>query len=99
MSRIPDSLFDKSKPLILPPIVHPIHAPVHAKQTSKLKKALARTGSLDSISIHPRSLLDRKIVRGKLGKSSKLPMVVAGRTKSSKAGLLFPVGRIKRKLK
>jgi hypothetical protein len=100
VSRIPDNLFDKSKPIILPPVVHPIHAPVHKKQASKLKKALARTGSLDSMSgIVPkaRSAIDRSAVRGKLGKSGKLPS--GSRSKSSRAGLVFPVGRIKRKLK
>ena len=34
--------------------------------------------------------------RGKYGKSAK---IVSGTSRSSKAGLLFPVGRIKRKLK
>ena len=38
-----------------------------------------------------------KRFRGKLGKSGKLPS--GSRSKSSRAGLVFPVGRIKRKLK
>ena len=36
-------------------------------------------------------------IRG--GKTSKIVKIVAGRSKSSKAGLVFPVGRIKRMLK
>jgi len=103
VSRVPDTLFDKSKPLILPPVVHPIHAPVHKKQTSKLKKALARTGSLDSIVIVPKvrnAIIGiRKTERGKLAKSGKMAVVSGNRSKSSRAGLVFPVGRIRRQLK
>lgn len=44
-----------------------------------------------------KSNIDRSAVRGKLGKSGKIPS--GSRSKSSRAGLLFPVGRIKRKLK
>ena len=33
------------------------------------------------------------------GKASKIGKVVSGRSKASKAGLVFPVGRIKRLLK
>jgi hypothetical protein len=36
-------------------------------------------------------------IRG--GKASKIGKVVAGKSKSSKAGLVFPVGRVKRMLK
>lgn len=93
VSRIPDNLFDKSKPV---PVIHPFHAPVHKKQTSKLKKALSRTGSLDAIKplIHKAPKVDR----GK-GKTSKIGTVAVGRSKASKAGLIFPVGRIKRMMK
>ena len=37
-----------------------------------------------------------RTVRGKLGKAKA---AVGGKSRSSRAGLLFPVGRIKRKLK
>lgn len=97
VSRIPDSLFDKSKPAsIPPPMVLPIHAPIHRDQKSKLKKALSRTGSLDVGGKFPKP---KSIVPASRGKASKIGKVAAGRTKASKAGLLFPVGRIRRMLK
>lgn len=94
VSRIPDSLFDKSKPA---PFVLPVHAPIHRDQKSKLKKALSRTGSLDVGSRLPKPKALVPVSRGK--GSSKIGKVPAGRTKSSKAGLVFPVGRIRRMLK
>jgi hypothetical protein len=95
VSRIPDNLFDKSIPVVLPPLP-PVHRVVHDKQKSKLKKALARTGSLDSVSHKGGAKgkgLDRAVLSGKLSKKS------VGRSRASRAGLQFPVGRIKRKLK
>ena len=47
VSRIPDSLFDKSLPPPPPPPRPVVH--VHQEQKKKLSKALARTGSIDSI--------------------------------------------------
>lgn len=93
VSRIPDNLFDKSKP----PIVLPVHAPIHRDQKSKLKKALSRTGSLDVGNKMPKMTIT-PASRG-AGKASKIGKVAAGRTKASRAGLLFPVGRIRRMLK
>ncbi len=97
VSRIPDSLFDKSKPLSLPPpMVLPVHAPIHRDQKSKLKKALSRTGSLDAGNkFSKRAIVP--VARG--GKGSKIGKVAAGRSKASRAGLVFPVGRIRRMLK
>lgn len=92
VSRIPDNLFDKSKPA---PVVLPVHAPIHRDQKSKLKKALSRTGSLDASS----KALKPALVPVSRGKASKIGKVSAGRSKASKAGLLFPVGRIRRLLK
>jgi len=78
--------------------------PIHNKEKKKLKAALARTGSLDSMTGRrpdgPAALPKAPGVRManvKVGKA-KLKMA-AGKTRSSKAGLLFPVGRIKRKIK
>lgn len=97
VSRIPDTLFDKSPP----PPPAPIHVPIHDKEKKKLKSALARTGSLDSIAARPAASVpsrpSKSIRAGKAGKSKAV--VPAGKSRSSKAGLVFPVGRIKRKLK
>jgi hypothetical protein len=92
VSRIPDNLFDKSKPA---PVVLPVHAPIHRDQKSKLKKALSRTGSLDTGGFKA----PKPVVPASRGKASKIGKVVAGRSKASKAGLVFPVGRIRRHLK
>lgn len=47
VSRIPDNLFDKSLPPPPPPPRPVVH--VHQEQKKKLSKALARTGSIDSM--------------------------------------------------
>ena len=68
-----------------------------------MKAALARTGSLDSMSGAPLRTAPKpkppavRAVRAKIGKAKAA--ISSGKTRSSKAGLLFPVGRIKRKLK
>jgi hypothetical protein len=95
VSRIPDNLFDKSKP-IPAPVVLPVHAPIHRQQKSKLKKALSRTGSLDVGNKGPKPAV-LPLPRG--GKGSKIGKIAPGRSRASKAGLVFPVGRIKRLLK
>lgn len=56
--------------------------------------ALARTGSLDSVSHKPIIEPERKIARGKISK-----VAPSGRSRSSRAGLIFPVGRLRRHLK
>lgn len=101
VSRIPDNLFDKSPP----PPPAPIHKPIHEKEKKKLKAALARTGSLDSIGGSkpgPAPTISKRTAarpaHGKAGKA-KVSTVSAGRGRSSRAGLVFPVGRIKRMLK
>ena len=86
-------MFDKSIPVPLPPL--PVHAPIHKIQKSKLKKALSRTGSLD-VGSRPVPSKMAPISRGKLSKIGKVP---GGHSRASKAGLFFPVGRIKRMLK
>ena len=83
-SRVPDNLFDKSLPVPDPKIL--------PKPTHPLKK----TPSLK----HKLSLKNSKTIssKNKASKRSKiLPSIV--RSKSSKAGLLFPVTRIKRRIK
>lgn len=98
VSRIPDSLFDKSIPMPIhypAPVVLPIHAPIHRQQKSKLKKALSRAGSLD-VGVRPVQTPSVHVPRAVNSKIGKVP---CGRSKASKAGLVFPVGRIKRTLK
>ena len=78
------------------------------REKKKLKTALARTGSLDSMAgiapgpmkkaVPKSSVPVVRTARAKLGKA-KAAIVSAGKTRSSRAGLVFPVGRIKRKLK
>lgn len=58
---------------------------------------MARTGSLDSIA-HKSKPVALKADRGKGGGKAKM-LVKAGRSRSSRAGLVFPVGRLQRKLK
>jgi histone H2A len=59
-----------------------------------LTHALARTGSLDGVSHKPPVRPERKVGRVKVS-------VVSGksRSRSSRAGLIFPVGRLRRHLK
>ena len=94
-SRVPDGLFDKS----IPPPPAPIHKPIHEREKKKLKAALARTGSLDSMHSGgpPARLPGVRTARAKLGKAKAA--IAAGKTRSSRSGLVFPVARIKRKLK
>jgi hypothetical protein len=101
VSRIPDNLFDKSVPVPAPHV--PAHVGVHIKENKKLKHALARKGSLDSIThkpapdrANPRSKSIKGVAKG--AKGAKLP-VSTSKSRSSRAGLLFPVGRIRRQLK
>lgn len=103
VSRIPDNLFDKSIPVPVPAPHVPPHVGVHIKENKKLKHALARKGSLDSIThkpapvrADPRSKAVKSGAKG--AKGAKLP-VSTSKSRSSRAGLLFPVGRIRRQLK
>lgn len=78
-------------------MVLPVHAPIHRNQKSKLKKALSRTGSLD---VGTKAIISRApVIPASRGKGSKIGKVPAGRSKSSRAGLMFPVGRIRKLLK
>lgn len=95
-------MFDKSVPP--PPAPAPIHVPIHNREKKKLKAALARTGSLDSMSgVVPKAApkaVKAPVVRAARAKVGKAKAAIgSGKTRSSKAGLVFPVGRIKRKLK
>ena len=80
-------------------------AHVHKEEKKKLSKALARVGSLDSVkdSSKERStkILPVKIKPLPASKSKKSKAVIckSSTSKSNRAGLTFPVGRIKRKLK
>ena len=78
--------------------------PIHNKEKKKLKAALARTGSLDSMTGRrpsaPAALPAAPgvgMAKVKVGKAKS--KMATGKTRSSKAGLLFPVGRIKRKIR
>jgi len=84
-------LFDKSIPP--PPAPLPVHVNIQREQKSKLKKALSRAGSLDKI---PSKKPD-PFQRGK--GSAKRAVIVGGKSRASRAGLVFPIGRLKRKLK
>lgn len=113
VSRVPDTLFDKSPPPVFTAPIVPPH--VHKAQKSKLTTALARTGSLDSADgkisrmkirkpldkpVDPPSRSASKLLgKGKGGKAKISTGVIGSRNKSSRAGLVFPVGRIKRHLK
>ena len=96
-------MFDKSVPVpVAPPPPAPIHVPIHNREKKKLKAALARTGSLDSmagVAPKPAKLPKAPMARTVRAKLGKAKAISSGKTRSSKAGLLFPVGRIKRKLK
>lgn len=62
VARIPDNLFDKAPIFHAPPL--PIHAAVHKEQKKNLKKALARTGSLQSMD----HLAKKKVTKKKVAK-------------------------------
>lgn len=118
ISRVPDTLFDKSPAVPAPtfaPIVAP-RAPISAARTTSKASVVApiapaapiatvssavRTASRLSASkadTKPASI----IKKGKLGKSGKLGKTVLAsksRSASARAGLSFPVTRLKRRLK
>lgn len=104
ISRVPDALFDKSPPPpptyvpVIPPV--PARAAVPAARTASISKPadpVVRTTSRDSSRIKP----DIKTLskKGKSGKAGKSAVTSKSRSASSRAGLLFPVGRLKRQLK
>ncbi len=84
-SRVPSTLFDTSAPVISPSISHPY---IHKRSISKKPEA---TKAIAPPHIAPKA--------GKSGKSSKITPSKGSRTMSSRAGLVFPVGRIRRHLK
>lgn len=115
VSRVPDALFDKSPPApVIPPVTFPVAplrtstiATVPAARTSSVSKPvtpLVATSSRKSIRADPPK--DKKIDKtdksAKSGKSAKLgktALATKSRSASARAGLIFPVGRLKRKLK
>jgi len=83
-SRVPDNLFDKSLPVSDPKILPKPTHPLKKIPSLKHKLSLKNSKNISS--------------KNKASKRSKiLPSIV--RSKSSKAGLLFPVTRIKRRIK
>lgn len=98
VSRIPDNLFDKSIPP--PPPPRPSQNTHHQKQQKKLSKALARTGSIDSIGGKVVSTKEfGRAAREALQAKKAKALIVNNRSRSSRAGLVFPVGRIRRHIK
>ncbi len=115
VSRVPDTLFDKSPPApVIPPVTFPV-APsrpsavtstVPAARTSSVSKAvtpLVATSSRKSIKVDSKDKkIDKPDKSAKSGKSAKLgktALATKSRSASARAGLIFPVGRLKRKLK
>ena len=100
VARIPDNLFDRAPP----PIFHaPIPAPAVREQRRNLHQALARTGSLKSMEgkIPKKQSIKKKDVGALVRAKGKAKMVNTGGklSSSSRAGLVFPVARIRRHLK
>lgn len=116
ISRVPDTLFDKSPSVPAPtfaPIVAP-RAPIPAARTASKASVVAPVAPVAAtVSPAVRSALrlsaskpDTKSAsiskKGKLGKSGKLGKTVLAsksRSASARAGLSFPVARLKRRLK
>lgn len=114
VARVPDALFDKSAPAPVTytaPIVPP--APSRTKSISKptstttlpkttvapASTAVVRTGSKLSTKSKIASKDITSSKKGKSGKIGKLPLAGKSRSASTRAGISFPVGRIKRRLR
>lgn len=102
VARIPDNLFDRA-PI---PVFHhpPPPPPVAREQRRNLHQALARTGSLQSMDgkMGKKRSIKKKDVAPRLNAKGKAKMIAnpGGKLSSSfKAGLVFPVARIRRHLK
>lgn len=110
-SRVPDSLFDKSAPVPAPVFIPPppvskspsrLIAPSKSKSKSIKDLPLARKASKSKVvkidpPVAPVGVKSKKVVHT-ASKRSKI-LASSGRSKSSRAGLSFPVARIKRKIK
>lgn len=102
VSRVPDTLFDKS-PIV--PAPAPIFTaptttvPARTSSSSRPIAAVTKAASRSSVKSKPDSKPLTASKRGKSGKLGKTVLASKSRSASSRAGLVFPVGRIKRKLK
>ena len=107
VSRVPDNLFDKSvpipAPIFIPPVPKPssssrLITPSKSKSKSIKDLPLARKASKTKvIKSDPVGVKSKKVVHTASKRSKIMPS--NGRSKSSKAGLYFPVARIKRRIK
>lgn len=102
VSRVPDTLFDRSPvvPVFVPPA--PVVAPTTtvARTSSVSRAPVVRTSSHTSVkskTMNKKPIITSK--KAKSGKSGKTAIVSKSRSGSSRAGLTFPVGRIRRRLK
>ena len=108
ISRVPDTLFDKSAPvpaaILAPPIVPPpvpVSTSFVSKRTySKAVMPVVRTASKVSVKSKPdtKPATVTASKKGKLGKLGKAA-IATKKSSSARAGLLFPAARLKRRLK
>lgn len=108
VSRVPDALFDKSAPVIAPPLPSGLFSgpPVPAS-SAPIRKATSSRPIASAVSVPVRTntviskISTSGLKKGKTGKLGKLSKVtgIKSRSGSAKAGLVFPTGRIKRKMK
>lgn len=104
ISRVPDALFDKSPPppvFYAPPVPAPV-APAAIKASTISKLVAPVTPVIKSSRANNKSKSDSKqpdTKKGKAGKLGKTVLASKSRSSSSKAGLVFPAGRLKRRLR
>lgn len=116
ISRVPDTLFDKSPPAPVPtfaPIVAP-RAPIPAARTASKTSVVAPMAPVSSVpaitlAVRTTSRLSATKVdtkpaasiskKGKSGKLDKTVLATKSRSASARAGLTFPVARLKRRMK
>lgn len=110
VSRVPDALFDKSAPVIAPPLpsglfsVPPVPASSAPIRKATISRPTASAASAASVPVRTSTVsskISTGVKKGKIGKLGKLSKVtgIKSRSGSAKAGLVFPTGRIKRKMK
>ena len=106
VSRVPDSLFDKSAPVpslfapSVPPVSHPpvFLPPPPPASSPKIVRRLSRKSSKKSEPIKPMKIASNPVKAAKAAKRSKI-LASGGKSKAARAGLVFPVARIKRRIK
>ena len=111
ISRVPDTLFDKSAPIPVMVPVPPASIPARTSSISKgVVPAIApiTTIPVSTLPIRTTSRLSSKSKtdakplaiskKGKTGKAGKTASIKS-RSSSARAGLMFPVARLKRRLK